>query len=141
MVSVYLKRPEIRHLKSLSAGWRLLPVPDSIREKLLSLLFVAARGVGLDILGGEPGYLWRHQVIAFSSPGWASPASQTGFLPQVPTEHISLKGQLELCPDSQPSDSFIYLLAVPWGPVPITGTVLMTHTWTTDMAHSWEHIC
>ena len=94
--------------------------------------YVETRGVGL---WGKPGYLWGHQVIAFSSSGWASSASQTGFLPQVPIEHISLQGQLELCPDSQPPDSFIYILAVPWGPVPTTGTVLMTHTWTIDMIH------
>lgn len=108
-------------------------------EKLVSA-FVQARGVGLDILGGEPGYLWGHQVIAFSSSGWANSASQTGFLPQVPIEHISLQGHLELCPDSQPSDSFIYLLAVPWGPVPTTGTVLMTHTWTVDTIHYLQYL-
>lgn len=139
MVSVYLNRPEIKHLKSLSAGWRLLPVPDSIRKTPVSA-FVAARGIGLDILGGEPRYLWGHQVIAFSSLGLASSASQTGFLSQVPVEHISLHGQLELCPDCQPSDSFIYRLAVPWGPIPITGTTLMTHTWTTDMTYYLQYL-
>lgn len=102
------------------------PSPWLQQEKLLSA-FVAARGIGLDILGGEPGYLWGHQVIAFSSPGWASSAAQTGFLSQVPIEHTYLQGQLELCPDSQPSDSFIYLLAVPWGPVPITGSSNDSH--------------
>lgn len=39
MVSMYLKRPEIKHLKSLSAGWRLLPVPDSIGKNLSLLLY------------------------------------------------------------------------------------------------------